>query len=126
MSPNYAKAHFNLGILAELYLQDLPLALTHYEAYQSTQTQANNTVAKWVIDLQKRTGVYKAPVRQPAVTEAIIEAAPVTEATNVNNDKENAKNNEEMAQEAATSSSETVKSSPTKTDSTTSATGVQP
>jgi len=125
LSPNYAKAHFNLGVLAELYLQDLPLALTHYEAYQNTQTEADSTVAKWVIDLQKRTGVYKAPVRKPAVTEAIIETPPAIEATSVDNNTENAKNSEEMTQETATSSSETVKSSPTETD-TTSVTGVQP
>jgi tetratricopeptide (TPR) repeat protein len=126
LSPNYAKAHFNLGVLAELYLQDLPLALTHYEAYQNTQTEADSTVAKWVIDLQKRTGVYKAPVRKPAVTEAIIETPPAIEATSVDNNTENAKNSEEMTQETATSSSETVKSSPTETDATTSVTGVQP
>lgn len=125
LSPNYAKAHFNLGVLAELYLQDLPLALTHYEAYQNTQTEADSTVAKWVIDLQKRTGVYKAPVRKPAVTEAIIETPPAIEATSVDSNTENAKNSEEMTQETATSSSETVKSSPTETD-TTSVTGVQP
>jgi tetratricopeptide (TPR) repeat protein len=125
LSPNYAKAHFNLGVLAELYLQDLPLALTHYEAYQNTQTEADSTVAKWVIDLQKRTGVYKAPVRKPAVTEAIIETPPAIEATSVDNNTENAKNSEEMTRETATSSSETVKSSPTETD-TTSVTGVQP
>lgn len=125
LSPNYAKAHFNLGVLAELYLQDLPLALTHYEAYQNTQTEADSTVAKWVIDLQKRTGVYKAPVRKPASTEAIIETPPAIEATSVDSNTENAKNSEEMTQETATSSSETVKSSPTETD-TTSVTGVQP
>ncbi len=126
MSPNYAKAHFNFGVLAELYLQDLPLALSHYEAYQNTQTEADSTVAKWVIDLQKRTGVYKAPVRKPAVTEAIIETPPAVEATNADNSTESAKNSEEMTQDTATSSSETVKSPATETDTPTSATGVQP
>lgn len=126
LSPNYAKAHFNLGILAELYLQDLPLALKHYEAYQSTQTQADNTVAKWVIDLQKRTGVYKAPIRQPEPAEAIIETAPVTEATNVNTTTETAKNSQETPQDTASSSTEPVKSSPNEVDTTTSTTGVQP
>lgn len=126
LSPNYAKAHFNFGVLAELYLQDLPLALTHYEAYQNTQSEADSTVAKWVIDLQKRTGVYKAPVRKPAVTEAIIETPPAVEATNADNSTESAKNSEEMTQDTATSSSETVKSPATETDTPTSATGVQP
>ncbi len=82
ISPKYAKAHFNLGILADLYLQDLPLALQHYEAYQTLQTTADSTVAKWVIDLQKRTGVYKAPAKPAKVEEIIVEEtpAPVVEA----------------------------------------------
>jgi Flp pilus assembly protein TadD len=61
IDPNYAKAHFNYGVLADLYLQDLPLALTHYERYQALQSKPDPTVAHWITDLQKRTGVYKAP-----------------------------------------------------------------
>lgn len=61
IDPNYAKAHFNLAVLAELYLQDLPLALGHYERYQSLQSKADASVSNWIVDLQKRTGVYKAP-----------------------------------------------------------------
>lgn len=61
IDPNYAKAHFNLGVLADLYLQDLPFALGHYERYQALQDKPDPAVANWIIDLQKRTGVYKAP-----------------------------------------------------------------
>jgi hypothetical protein len=82
-TPKYAKAHFNLGVLADLYLQDLPLALQHYEAYQALQTSPDSTVAKWIVDLQKRTGVYKAPVKPAKVEEITVEEtpAPVTEPT---------------------------------------------
>jgi len=76
LSPNYAKAHFNLGVLADLYLQDLPLALQHYEAYQSTQSTPDTTVAKWVIDLQKRTGTYKPPAKKAKVEEITVEETP--------------------------------------------------
>lgn len=76
LSPNYAKAHFNLGVLADLYLQDLPLALKHYEAYQGTQTTPDTTVAKWVIDLQKRTGTYKPPAKKAKVEEITVEETP--------------------------------------------------
>lgn len=62
----YAKAHFNLGVLADLYLQDLPLALTHYEQYQALQTKADPAVNNWIVDLQKRTGVWKPPAPKPA------------------------------------------------------------
>lgn len=61
IDPNYAKAHFNLGVLADLYQQDLPFALSHYERYQALQGKPDPAVANWIIDLQKRTGVYKAP-----------------------------------------------------------------
>jgi tetratricopeptide (TPR) repeat protein len=54
LDPQYARAHFNLGVLAELYLQDLPLALNHFRAYQSLQKEPDQTVANWVIDLQRR------------------------------------------------------------------------
>lgn len=66
IDPDYAKAHFNLGVLADLYLQDLPLALGHYERYQALQGKQDPAVANWIIDLQKRTGVYKAPPPTPA------------------------------------------------------------
>lgn len=77
IDPNYAKAHFNLGVLADLYLQDLPLALTHYERYQALQSKPDPAVAKWIIDLQKRTGVYKAPPPAPPAPEPA--AAPADE-----------------------------------------------
>lgn len=75
LDPNYAKAHFNLGVLADLYEQDLPRALTHYERYQALQSKPDPAVANWIIDLQKRTGVYKAPPPAP-VQEAPAETAP--------------------------------------------------
>lgn len=66
LDPNYAKAHFNLGVLADLYMQDLPLALSHYQSYQALQGKPDPVVANWIIDLQKRTGTYVAPAPLPA------------------------------------------------------------
>lgn len=65
IDPNYARAHFNLGVLADLYMQDLPLALSHYERYQTLQSKPDPAVSNWIVDLQKRSGVYKAPVAAP-------------------------------------------------------------
>lgn len=70
---NYAKAHFNLGVLYELYMQAFPPALTHFEKYQALQAEPDKVVANWIVDLQKRTGVYKPPVKAvvaPASTES--------------------------------------------------------
>lgn len=85
LDPGYARAHFNLGVLADLYMQDLPLALNHYERYQGLQSKPDPAVANWIVDLQKRTGVYKAPPRpapapQPVADEAA-DTAPAAEAT---------------------------------------------
>ncbi|MDQ8037552.1 MAG: tetratricopeptide repeat protein [Pedobacter sp.] len=66
LDPNYAKAHFNLGVLADLYMQDLPLALSHYQRYQTLQGKPDPAVANWIIDLQKRTGTYVPPAPLPA------------------------------------------------------------
>ncbi|MES2918267.1 MAG: tetratricopeptide repeat protein [Pseudomonadota bacterium] len=67
LDPDYARAHFNLGVLLDMYLQELPQALRHYERYQALQSKPDPAVANWIVDLQKRTGVYKAPPR-PAPT----------------------------------------------------------
>lgn len=82
MDPNYAKAHFNLGVLADLYLQDLPLALQHYQRYQSLQSKPDPAVSSWIVDLQKRTGTYQAPAAPtplPPAEASDAEETPVAE-----------------------------------------------
>lgn len=54
LDPKYARAHFNLAVLGELYLQDLHLALTHFRAYQNLQKQADTNVSNWIADLENR------------------------------------------------------------------------
>lgn len=54
LDPLYARAHFNLAILADLYLDDLPLALEHYQRYQTLQQQPDKNVTIWVTDLKRR------------------------------------------------------------------------
>ena len=51
---NYAEAHLNLGILYDIYLQELPLALKHYQRFQSLTDNSDQMVAKWIVDLQRR------------------------------------------------------------------------
>ncbi|MFP5383880.1 MAG: tetratricopeptide repeat protein [Gammaproteobacteria bacterium] len=56
LDPLYARAHFNLGVLADLYLQDLPLAISHYEKYQALQVKPDQAVGNWISDLRNRSG----------------------------------------------------------------------
>ena len=52
-SPDYALAHYNLGVLNELYLQRLDSALHHFERYQEI-VGGDEQVEKWITDLQRR------------------------------------------------------------------------
>ena len=52
-SPDYALAHYNLGVLNELYLQRLDVALQHFEAYQEL-VGSDKQVEKWIADLTRR------------------------------------------------------------------------
>ena len=51
--PDYALAHYNLGVLNELYLQRLDVALQHFELYQELVGN-DEQVEKWIADLRRR------------------------------------------------------------------------
>ena len=51
--PDYALAHYNLGVLNELYLQRLDAALQHFERYQEL-AGGDKQVEKWIADLKRR------------------------------------------------------------------------
>jgi Tfp pilus assembly protein PilF len=52
-SPGYALAHYNLGVLNELYLQRLDVALQHFERYYAIVGD-DKQVEKWISDLTRR------------------------------------------------------------------------
>ncbi len=52
-NPDYAWAHYNLGVLNELYLQRLDVALQHFERYQEL-VDDDKQVEKWIADLRRR------------------------------------------------------------------------
>jgi len=53
--PEYYPVHRNLGILCELYLNDLACALEHYEIYSEARPE-DKQVKLWVADLRSRLG----------------------------------------------------------------------
>jgi tetratricopeptide (TPR) repeat protein len=52
--PDHALAHYNLGVLLDIYLRRTAEALEHYERYQASLVQPNETVGRWIIDLRRR------------------------------------------------------------------------
>ena len=54
IAPNDPLTHYNLAILYELYLGDLPQALAHFNIYQRTSETENKQVDGWIADLQRR------------------------------------------------------------------------
>lgn len=50
----YAAAHYNLAVLADLYLHDPALALQEFETYQTLIPEPDKTVSGWIIELQRR------------------------------------------------------------------------
>lgn len=53
VAPDYPLAHYNLGVLNELYLQRLDAALQHFQRYQELAGE-DEQVSKWIVDLQRR------------------------------------------------------------------------
>ena len=51
---DYAYAHLNLGILFDIYLQDLKMALQQYQKYQALISEEDKQVAGWIADIQRR------------------------------------------------------------------------
>jgi len=60
LDSDYALAHRNIGILYDLYLQQPALALDHYKRYLELVDEPDQTVNRWVIDLERRTGTTSA------------------------------------------------------------------
>ena len=54
VSPEYALAHFNLGILLDLYLGQHARALEHYQTYQSLVPDEDKQVKRWIADISRR------------------------------------------------------------------------
>ncbi|MBO6813016.1 MULTISPECIES: tetratricopeptide repeat protein [Marinobacter] len=53
-SPDVAELHFNLAVIAELYLLDLETALVHYSRYRELTEEDDQQVAGWIADLERR------------------------------------------------------------------------
>jgi len=53
LNPQYSNAHYNLALLYDLYLQDVKLALRHYEIYMSLIMQPDEATQNWIEHLNR-------------------------------------------------------------------------
>lgn len=49
--PDYAVAHYNVALLYDVYLRDIPKAVEHYKRYLELTNNQDKRTADWVIEL---------------------------------------------------------------------------
>ena len=52
--PNYPNIHLNLGVLADIYLRELPLAVSHYQKYMDLTDNKDKKVSNWLVEIKRR------------------------------------------------------------------------
>lgn len=52
--PPHPNSHLNLGVLADIYMGELPLALIQYREYMRLVDNKDKTVANWILELERR------------------------------------------------------------------------
>lgn len=52
LNPKYLNAHYNLALLYDIYLQEIALAIDHYEIYQSLLVKKDDIVEEWINHLR--------------------------------------------------------------------------
>lgn len=65
----YASAHLNLGILCDIYLQQLECAIDHFEKYRALAPEEGDKVNLWLSDLRQRAGLPAVMADQSATGE---------------------------------------------------------
>lgn len=52
LKPDYINAHYNLALLYDIYLQEIALAIEHYNIYLSLTTEKDSATREWVNHLK--------------------------------------------------------------------------
>lgn len=52
--PPYPNSHLNLGVLADIYMGELPFALIQYKEYMKLVENKDKKVANWIIEIERR------------------------------------------------------------------------
>ena len=52
LKENYALAHYNLALIYDIYMQDIPKAVAHYQKYMALNKTPDKNTAEWVEQLK--------------------------------------------------------------------------
>lgn len=52
LKPNYANAQYNLALLYDIYLQEIELAIKHYQIYTKLQKKPDTATLEWINHLK--------------------------------------------------------------------------
>lgn len=52
LKPDYANAHYNLALVYDIYLQEIELAIKHYQRYMSLLKQPDEPTKEWISHLK--------------------------------------------------------------------------
>ena len=52
LKENYALAHYNLALIYDIYMQDIPKAVAHYQKYMALNKTPDKKTAEWVEQLK--------------------------------------------------------------------------
>jgi tetratricopeptide (TPR) repeat protein len=53
LKEDYAIAHYNLALLHDIYIQDLPASVRHYKRYLELTNNQDKKTADWVLELER-------------------------------------------------------------------------
>lgn len=53
LKPGYALAHYNLALLHDIYLHNVPVAVQHYKRYLELSKYQDQKTADWVVELER-------------------------------------------------------------------------
>ena len=52
LKENYALAHYNLALIYDIYIQDIPKAVAHYQKYMALNKTPDKKTAEWIEQLK--------------------------------------------------------------------------
>lgn len=53
LNGDYALAHFNMALLHDIYLHDIPIAVQHYKRYLALTNNGDKKTADWLAELER-------------------------------------------------------------------------